>query len=179
MKFFSAYTKLFSVLLSVYFLTTTVSAATLQLTKIGTVDTAGAAPSTWTYSTPNPIFRGLGTPNSQGQIMVDTKTSTFNIDSDGAWLFVNTDLSAGAHNIKISSNGEEYAFTITIGSGTAAGTTTPPASSTPQSTVGVPETGSEQFFAFVIGFYLILGGAFLAWKSFLKPQFDKNFLKEL
>lgn len=93
-----------------------VLAATLQLTSIGSVNTAGYTYSAWWYTSANPVLKGTAAPSAQVTITIDSSAQTITADTTGNWTYVPTTLTAGDHQIIIASSGEQYSFTLHIGS---------------------------------------------------------------
>ena len=93
-----------------------VYAASLQLTKIGTLETNGKTYSQWWYSGTNPTLLGLAANNSQVDITIDSDTTTVYATDGGTWSFTPANLTTGDHTVKIVSNGETISFTLTLGS---------------------------------------------------------------
>lgn len=93
-----------------------VMAATLQLTSIGSVNTAGYTYSAWWYTSANPVLKGTAAPSAQVTITIDSSAQTITADTTGNWTYVPTTLIAGDHQIVIASAGEQYSFTLHIGS---------------------------------------------------------------
>lgn len=93
-----------------------VSAASLQLTKIGTLETNGKMYSQWWYSGMSPTLLGLATNNAQVDITIDSDTTTVYATDGGTWSYTPASLTTGDHTVKIDSSGETISFTLTLGS---------------------------------------------------------------
>lgn len=109
----------FLVVFLVFLLSTTeIRAGGFGLTSIGGVDTSGKQLSHWWYTSTRPTFRGVA--ESSVDIIFDIDGTALQIgsDSSGDWVFTpESGLSEGDHNIKITSNGSEISFVLTIGTG--------------------------------------------------------------
>jgi hypothetical protein len=65
---------LFVFIFSALFALTPTFAATLQLSKIGTLDASGKNYKEWWYTETNPVFLGTGVPNKEVTVTVDTNS---------------------------------------------------------------------------------------------------------
>ncbi len=129
-------------------------AATLQLTKIGALDTGGKSYSEWWYTGPSPLLVGKATSNSDVKIKVDRKETTVKSSSSGDWSY-QLAVSTGNVVVNISQGSEAVNFTLHLGQSLPATT----AKQTSQSSV--PNTGSNQMLAIMFGGGLLLLGSYL------------------
>jgi hypothetical protein len=129
-------------------------AATLQLLKIGSLDTGGKVYSEWWYTVANPLLSGKAAPTSDVTVKIESTSNTVKSDASGNWSYQAT-LPTGDHTVAISQGSETVSFTLHVGQNLPAnlgGTT----SQTTQSTSTVPLTGYNQIFAMLFGLGVIL-----------------------
>ncbi len=85
--------------------------ATLQLTKIGALDTEGKMYTEWWYTGVNPTFAGKATASSTVTIDVGETDYSATANSSGDWS-VGTQLSSGDYSVVITQGSESYSFTL-------------------------------------------------------------------
>ncbi len=157
-------------------------AATLTLTHIGTLATNGSTYSEWWYSATNPLLKGTAGDEATVKIKMDTEEYSTTADSSGMWSYQTT-LSAKDYDVVISSEGEQYAFTLHAGqtqTGTA-NTTTTATKETTQSTAAVPPTGYNQIAGILTGLTLVGAGifAFIEGQKNTKKAYVDEVMKSL
>lgn len=126
------------------------NAASLSLTNIGALSTNGALYDEWWYSATNPTLKGTANDNKDVKVVIDEKEYNTKADSSGKWSLATT-LAQGDYDISISSDGENYSFTLhngqslpnQIGGGADA-------TQSSQSTTPVPITGANQVAAIIM-----------------------------
>lgn len=140
------------------FVTNTSYAASLVLTHIGSMATNGSTYSEWWYSATNPLLKGEANDEAQVKIIIDSDEYTTQADSDGSWSY-QTSLSSKDYEITISSEGEEYSFTLHAGQSMSDSATS--TKETTQSTASaVPPTGYNQVAGIITGITLAAAGVF-------------------
>lgn len=117
------------------FISPSVFAATLQVTRIGTINTAGLNYKEWWYTGNNPVIVGLADPAAGVEIEIDGVKNGATADSAGSWSLKPAALGTGDHKVVVSSDGSELAFTIHIGQNL-------PENLLISSSSGLPVTGS-------------------------------------
>ena len=162
-------------ILSVSFsFSTFVFSATLSLTKIGSLDTAGKNYSEWWYTLTNATLSGTAADGSQVSVKVGDVTNVANVTS-GAWSFDLTGESKD-YTIEISQGSEKISFVLHLGQTLPDNIT---AGSSPQPE-GVPETGYNQIIAISLGVGIVLlASYFYFWgDSRKKPVFEARMIRE-
>ncbi len=105
-------------LVSVLGLYNSVFAASLTLTKIGTLDTSQATGIThWYYSGLQPTLMGTADPNTSVGVTIDSTSQTITSDATGNWSYTPAAaLSAVDHTVAIQAGSQQLSFTLTLGS---------------------------------------------------------------
>lgn len=152
--------------------------ASLNLTHIGSLATEGSTYSEWWYSATNPLLKGTANDNAQVKIMIDSEEYTTQADSDGDWSY-QTSLSAKDYSITISSEGEEYSFTLHAGQSMSGDSTS--TMETTQSTSAVPPTGHNQIAGIITGVTLAAAGiyAYTEGRKSTKRAYVNEVMKDL
>jgi hypothetical protein len=160
------------------FITQVVLAASLSLTHIGSLATNGSTYSEWWYSGTNPLLKGTAADSAEVMITIDSEEYTTNADSSGMWSYQTT-LSSKDYSIVISSEGEQYSFTLHAGqsmSGSTSGT-----QETTQSTSSVPPTGHNQIAGIITALTLVGAGvyAYTEGRKNTKEAYVDEVMKDL
>jgi len=93
-----------------------VLASGFHISSIGGVSTGGQQLSHWWISKLQPVFEGEASPGAEVTIQIDELTRVINAGSDGNWAHQpETALSAGDHQVSISSGGSTVSFVLTLG----------------------------------------------------------------
>lgn len=92
-----------------------VFASGFHLKSIGNVETGGRQISHWWYTSTKPVLHGEATPGAAVTIDVDGTALQINADSSGNWDFGMNELTAGDHQVTLTSSGSTVKFTLTIG----------------------------------------------------------------
>ena len=166
--------KLLTILLAVFMasflFSQPVSAADLQLLRIGTTDISnldlGGTLKAYTYSGGTFELAGVASTSAIVSIVVDDVTKTVTSDSLGNWTSLISSLTSGEHQFDISSDNQTLDFTLTIGS--SASSTLTSTTSTSTSSTTLPEAGAVSVsFLTIIGAMLSMGlGLMLSSKKF-------------
>jgi len=156
------------------FFSTFVFSATLSLTKIGALDTAGKNYPEWWYTSTNTTLSGTAADGSQVSVKVNDTVNQVNVTS-GAWSYTLTGESKD-YNIEISQGAEKIFFVLHLGQ------TLPDnisGGSSPQSE-GVPETGYNQIIAISLGVGIILLASYFYFWGDLKKKtvFEARMIRE-
>jgi hypothetical protein len=163
-------------LLAVTILTTNlIYAATLTLTKIGSLDTTGKTYSEWWYSGVRPLLEGKVEASKTVTIKVDDKVETTKADIEGNWTY-RLLYDQGDYNVTITSDSESINFKLYLGQGLPGITTETTQSTGP----AVPTTGIEQTVALSLGAgFSLLALYFYFYESNRKHKaFEKNIVSE-
>jgi len=146
------------------------TAATLQVTKIGSLDLGGQMYSEWWYSGTNPTLYGTATASSDVTITIDSVASTATADASGGWQLTPTTLTQGDHTIVVTSSGETVSFTLHVGQaypGTS--TTAIPAESTPAVSLSenppTPVTGANDIVLMLLIATVLITTGYIVQKS--------------
>lgn len=138
-------------------------AAPLAVTQIGTLETQGATHSEWWYVSENPVLVGTAGENAVVSITIDTLTNSVTANATGEWTYQPTNLTAGDHEIEITSGTEEYSFTLHIEEDVFSETTNNTTTTTTTTTTSkggvpddLPETGTIEVTIALIAGALIL-----------------------
>jgi hypothetical protein len=131
-------------------------AASLTLTKIGSLEVGGKKISgQWTYTSTNPTLYGTAPAGARVTINIDGTDAAEVADESGNWHHYSEKLTNGNHQITISIDGESFSFSLYIGTGSPEGTAS-------AGTNPVPITGSSSLLTYiVISSVLLIGGGFL------------------
>jgi hypothetical protein len=142
-----------------------VSAASLAVTKIGTLSTQPFY-NEWWYTAENPALAGTGPETSEIQILINGVEGTTTSDALGNWTYQPTTLVTGDHTVLIQSGAESVSFVIHIGQGLPGSATTGGTTAT-DGTQTLPDSGVGMFtlIPILLGFGLI---AFSAKFAFAK-----------
>ena len=93
-----------------------VQASGFHLKSISSVETGGRQISHWWYSGSNPVFHGEAAPGANINVDIDGTVLQIAADSSGNWDFQPAGgLTAGDHQVSITSDGSVINFTLTIG----------------------------------------------------------------
>ena len=151
--------------------------ATLQLTKIGALDTGGMMYTEWWYTGVNPTLAGKAVASSTVTVDVGETDYSATANSAGDWS-VGTSLKAGDYNIVITQGSESYTFTLHLGQNLPSGVSG--TGETSQSTSTVPETGFNQMVAlsFGSGIALLASYLYISSDANKKTAFEKKILQE-
>ena len=168
--------KLLTILLAVFMasflFSQPVSAADLQLLRIGTTDISnldlGGSLKAYTYSGGTFELAGVASASAIVSIVVDDVTKTVTSDSLGNWTSLISSLTSGEHQFDISSDDQTLDFTLTIGSSASSTLTSTTSTSTSTSSTTLPEAGAVSVsFLTIIGAMLSMGlGLMLSSKKF-------------
>jgi hypothetical protein len=140
------------------FLVKPVVASDFQLTKIGSVDTAGARYTDWWYTGTRPTLSG--TADSNVEIVIDIGEDTYSTssDGDGNWSY-RISLESGDYDITIThANNDSYSFTLHLGQSLPANVG---GAQSTESTSSVPDTGFNQFVGVTLSVGVLLLGLYL------------------
>lgn len=153
-----------------------VSAATLELQKIGVLDLGGNMYPEWWYTGASPTFVGLGDLDTPVTVKIGDNSYTATPDAAGAWSLATT-LENGDYDVEISQGESKISFLLHLGQSMPTTTTTSgsePAAGT------VPETGFNQYVAMSFGMGVILLATYLYFSSDSrgKTVFESRMLKE-
>jgi hypothetical protein len=135
-------------------------AATLQITKIGSLDATGKNYPEWWYTGSNPTLSGKAAASSDVSVKVGTDTYTVKTSTAGDWSVL-IPKQTGDLPIEITSGAEVIKFTLHLGQNvpTNLGTT-----QTGQSTMPIPVTGLNQLISIAFGLgVLLLATYFYFW----------------
>jgi hypothetical protein len=167
-------TFLFSLFISTLF----IQSFALSLTKIGVLETNGNKYADWYYSGTYPTLFGKATANQPVTVKLNDKTYTANASASGDWNYP-TGLGAGNHTVELSQGTEKLNFTLHLGQAMPSVTTTT-ASTAPQPTASVPNTGVDQIGALMFGSGAIMLAAYLYfWGDNSKLiAFEQKILKD-
>lgn len=151
-------------------------AATLKLNKIGALDLGGKMYSEWWYTAINPTFSGEAEANSTVKLKTGDIEYSATSDGSGKWS-IGTSMEKGDYNVAISQGDEKISFVLHIGqnvptdlSGSVEAT---------ESTVSVPNTGFNQYFALMFSAGILLLGSYLyMWGSEDTKSFEKKIIDE-
>jgi hypothetical protein len=171
----SKYFLIFSVILFSVKLT---FAATLELKKIGTLDTGGKVYPSWWYNGPSPVLSGVAEPSIEVSVKIGEVVGTATPDTSGAWSFA-TDLESGDHNIEISQGSEKISFVLHLGQTMPSGSNvTSPTSA--EGETPVPDTGFDQYVALSLGAGLVLLSTYFYFSAGdnKKKIFESRMIKE-
>jgi hypothetical protein len=94
-------------------LASVVWAASLSVTKIGTMTITGPMPSTYTYTGSMPEFVGTASPSADVIFQVNSSPTSLVADVSGGWSYLPTNLISGTNDIVISSGVESISFVLT------------------------------------------------------------------
>ena len=146
-----------------------VHAAALAVTSIGSLDTSGTFYSSWWYTNENPALSGTAGANATVTVDIDGAGDNTTADINGNWYYSPTTLTTGDHLITITSESEVATFNLTIGAdaSTSTSTTTATASATLPTTLPDSGVGDYAIILTIIGLGAIgLGGyTFLSAKE--------------
>jgi hypothetical protein len=153
-------------------------AATLELKKIGNLDTNGKVYPSWWYNGPSPVLSGVAQPSSEVSIKIGEVVGKANSDTSGAWSFA-TNLESGDHNIEISQGSEKISFVLHLGQTMPSGSSvTSPTSA--EGETPVPDTGFDQYVALSLGIGLVLLSTYFYFSAGdnKKKIFESRMIKE-
>lgn len=119
-------------ILSLFFLSSSILASGFQLKTVGALNVDGVTLNHIWYSNGNVTFSGIALGNAQVTAVIDGASATTTADSSGNWSY-STTLSDGDHQIGFTCNGSTISFTLTIG--------TPPADIGGLPTAATPTVG--------------------------------------
>jgi hypothetical protein len=165
-----------SVVLSGILLSGFVSAASLQLTKIGNLDLGGKAYNEWWYTGTNPVFAGKAATGTDVSIKAGSVTGNATPNASGDWTFA-TNLDKGDHQVEITQGSEKISFMLHLGQGLPENVSS---GQTSQTTSTVPSTGYNQIFALSFGAGVVLLATYIyIWgDQNRKKIFEARILKE-
>lgn len=168
---------LFIVILSTPLIT--LLGASLQLTKIGSLDLGGKMYSEWWYTGTFPTFFGTAQEDSEVTIKLNDNSYTATANSSGDWSYP-SGLPAGDHSVVISQGGSQIAFTLHLGQSVPSNLGGTSASSTTESTTVVPSTGIDQIAAILFGSGIILLAAYFYFWGDISRQtaFEQKIIKD-
>ena len=152
-----------------------VFSATLSLTKIGSLDTAGKNYPEWWYTQTSAVLSGTAAEGSQVAVKVGDAVNNVNVES-GTWSYTLAGESKD-YNIEISQGTEKIVFVLHLGQVIP---NTVSADSSPQNSNGVPETGYNQVVAISLGVGIVLlASYFYFWGDLKKkPVFEARMIRE-
>lgn len=142
---------LFFITLLLTFNLSSVFAAGLTLTHIGSLETSGNTYSEWWYTGTEPVLKGTAEASSTVTILVNGEEYTTTADESGNWTFYSESLTEGDHEITLSSGEETYSFTLHLGQAVPSDLGSTTTETTASTGTAVPETGIGQLFALVGG----------------------------
>ncbi len=90
-------------------------ASSLQLTRIGSMDTTGGSYNQWWYTGTNPSLQGMSLPNSSITVTIDGVGNVVTSDESGYWIYSGSSLDMGDHEIIISDGTDTISFTLHTG----------------------------------------------------------------
>ncbi len=154
-------------------------AANLTLDYIGAFSTDGKVYSDWWYTQSNPTLKGKATANSQVAVNTNGQISNVTADASGDWSY-GSSLAEGDHAVSISSGGETLSFNLHLGPNlpdTFISTTTT-TSTTLQSTVSVPDTGSSGMLVLSLSLLTALLGWYFYEQRSPKQVFEEAVVKD-
>ena len=151
--------------------------ATLELQKIGTLETEGNNYPEWWYSGASPVLSGVAEPGESISIKVGEGSYAVVLEDSGAWSYP-TELEDGDHSITISQGENTISFILHLGQTMPVSGST--SDETGESTSSVPVTGFNQFVAlsFGLGIILLATYFYFASESNGKKVFETRMLKE-
>jgi hypothetical protein len=169
--------KSFFVLFLSVFLVNLSFAASLELQKIGALDTQGNNYPEWWYTGSSPTLSGVAEPGESVTIKINDTTGTVQPDSSGAWSYP-TQLENADHTIVISQGDSSISFVLHLGQNLPQNISS--TSQTSESTSSVPSTGFNQWVAlsFGLGVILLATYFYFASESGGKKIFESRMLKE-
>lgn len=131
--------------------------STLKLLSIGTSSTADLTFIEWSYVGENPEFIGEASPSAEVSVGLNGAANAVTADVNGGWSFVPLTLTAGSHEVSITSGSESITFTLSISS-----TSSSSSSSSSSGSIDLPETlpqtgGFEQTLALVLAGVILVG----------------------
>lgn len=163
--------------LFVFLFSPTSFSAVLQLQKIGTLDLGGNTYSEWWYTGVNPIFYGVGAPNTKVDIKIADSLYSVTSGTNGTWSYASA-MEKGDYSVEISQGAEKILFTLHLGqmlpekipAGTQESTTAN----------GVPSTGFNQYVALSMGAGVILLATYFYFSTDSKKKtvFENRMIKE-
>jgi len=154
-----------------------VYASSFSLTNIGALSTNGAKYSEWWYTGENPTLVGTAGSSADVNVDIDGSDSSAVAGGSGNWSLATSGLTAGDHNIVISSGSESYSFTLHIGQNVPESVGT--AVEITESTSAVPNTGSDQFISLLLTTSLFITAVILFKADDVKKVFEKKVLEDL
>ncbi len=156
-----------------------VSAASLSLTKLGTIDTAGSNYSEWWYTNTSALLTGTAAVGQKVNIKVDSTAASVDPASSGAWSYQLTGESKD-YKIEISQGSEKISFVLHLGQQLPQNITQGTTNQTNQSTTPTPVTGFNQIIALSLGLGIILlASYFYFWGDTRKKSvFEAKMIKE-
>lgn len=154
---------------------TNVFSATLSLTKIGSLDTAGKNYPEWWYTQTSAVLSGTAAEGSQVSVKVGDDTNPINVTS-GTWSYTLTG-EAKDYPIEISQGAEKITFVLHLGQMLPDNIS---AGSSPQTAGGVPETGYNQLIAISLGAGIVLLASYFYFWGDLKKKtvFEARMIRE-
>lgn len=169
--------KSLSVILFSIFLVSFSFSASLELQKIGALDTQGNNYPEWWYVGSSPVLSGVAEAGETVTIKIGDDSYSVVPNDSGAWSYP-TQLENADHNIVISQGEETISFVLHLGQNVPSSTGT--TGETTQSTSSVPETGFNQFVALFFGLGVVLLATYFYFASEAggKKVFETRMLKE-
>jgi hypothetical protein len=150
-------------------------AASLSLTSIGALNTAGNRYSEWWYTGTSPLLMGTAGNGDEVTINVNGDSHKATADSSGNWSY-QTSLDKGDYPVTIASGSESYGFTLHLGQSVPANVSTGSGESS-QSTGSVPTTGYPMAAGLAISVGLLSAGAYAYIKA--KRNTKKAYVKSV
>jgi len=175
MKPFSSISKtlplIFLLTLSLFFST----AASLSLTKIGSVDATGKNYTEWWYTNTSVTLAGTASDGSQVTVKIGDQSNQVNVSS-GSWSY-NFSGESKDYNVEISQGAEKIVFVLHLGQALPNNLSS---GSAPASANGVPETGYDQIIAISLGVGIVLlASYFYFWgDTKRKGVFETKIIKD-
>jgi hypothetical protein len=169
--------KSLSVIFFTLFLISFSFSASLELQKIGALETQGNNYPEWWYMGSSPVLSGVAESGEAVTIKINDDSYSVVPDDSGSWSYA-TQLENADYDIVISQGEETISFILHMGQ--AMPTSTGTAGETTQSTTSVPETGFNQFVALLFGLGVVLLATYFyfASESGGKKVFETRMLKE-
>lgn len=148
-------------------------AATLQLTKIGSLDLGGKMYTEWWYTGINPTFYGKASPNNPVNITLGQDSFNTTSDANGDWYY-SSSLQAGDYEVSFSQGSERINFKLHLGQNMPGNSAIPVQQST------TPDTGHDQMVALALGAGILLLATYfyIIGDPRRKSVFEAKILKE-
>ena len=135
----------------VFSLARVVDAASLTLTRIGTLSTAGLSYSSYTITGESPDLSGTATPGAMVALSVNAVTATTSAALSGVWIYKPLNIVSGTNAVSIASGNESISFLLNY---TPVAT---PTATIPVATSGaLPETGGIKWPIMLVGMGILI-----------------------